>query len=247
MPVAKADLHIHTRCSDGMASIEQVLEFVERQTGLDVIAITDHEDARGGLRARELAAKRGYRFEVVAGAEITTLNGHLLGLFLESTPKSFRRVERTLEAIHSAGGLAIAPHPLSWTTRSLSKRTLDRLCAAGEPGITFDAIELANPSPAGAHAGRKAARHNASAWRLPATGGSDAHHLKCVGTGWTEFPGKSAEDLRAAILEGTVAAGMTRYPSLLEVGLHRVAMQLAWGYSATPRKILGGSRGHGKG
>ncbi len=244
MPVAKADLHIHTRCSDGLASIEQLLEYVEHRTDLDVIAVTDHEDARGGLRARELAAKRGYRFEVVPGAEITTINGHLLGLFLESTPRSFRRVERTLEAIHAAGALAIAPHPMSWTTRSLSRRTIDRLCAAAEPGITFDAIELANPSPAGARAGRKAARLNAESWRLPATGGSDAHHLRCVGTGWTGFPGKGAEDLRCAIVAGTVTAHMTRYPSLREVGLHRVALQLAWGYSATPRKILGGSRGH---
>lgn len=241
--MAKADLHIHTRCSDGLASLDHVLEYVEHQTDLDVIAITDHEDARGGLRARELAAKRGYRFEVIPGAEITTLNGHLLGLFLESTPPSFRRVEKTLEAIHGAGGLAIAPHPLSWTTRSLSKRTIDRLCAVREPGIAFDAIELANPSPAGARAGRKAARLNAAIWRLPASGGSDAHHLQCIGTGWTEFPGERAAGLKAAIIEGTITAHMTRYPSLREMGLHRVALQLAWGYSATPRKLLGGSRG----
>lgn len=242
--MAKADLHIHTRCSDGLGTIEQVLAYVEERTDLDVIAVTDHEDARGGLRARELAAKRGYRFEVIPGAEITTLNGHLLGLFLEATPKSFRRVERTLEAIHARGGLAIAPHPLSWTTRSLSRRTIDRLCTAREPGVTFDAIELANPSPAGRGAQVKARELNGAAWRLPATGGSDAHHLVCIGTGWTEFPGGGAAGLRRAIVEGTATAHMSRYPSWSAVGLHRVALQLAWGYAATPRKILGVSRGH---
>jgi len=241
--VTKADLHIHTRSSDGLGTVEQVLEYVEHHTDLDVIAITDHEDVRGSLQARELAAKRGYRFEVVPGAEITTLQGHLLGLFMESTPKSFRGVERTLEAIHRAGGLAVVPHPLSWATRSLSRRTVDRICARNEAGATFDAIELANPSPAGTLTRAKAGYLNESTWRLAATGGSDAHHLVCIGSGWTEFTGEGTEALRRALMEGTTTARMSRYPSVREMGVGRVIMQLAWGYAATPRKILGGSRG----
>lgn len=239
--MAKADLHIHTRVSDGLGSIEQVLEYVERETGLDVIAITDHEDARGGLRARELAAKRGYRFEVVAGAEVTTIHGHVLALWVEDTPKSFRSVERTLEAVHSMGGLAIAPHPMSWLTRSISRRTLDRIAASREPGVVFDGIELANPSPAGRLTEAKAARLNEE-WRLAPTGSSDAHHLRCIGTGWTEFEGHGAGALRSAIEAGKTVARSGRYPSIREVGTRNVLMQLAWGYSATPRKILGGSR-----
>ncbi len=240
--MAKADLHIHTRSSDGLGTVLQVLEFVEHQTDLDLIAITDHEDVRASLRARELAAMRGYRFGVIPGAEITTLHGHLVGLFIESTPRSFRRVERTLEAIHAAGGLAVVPHPMSWATRSLSRRTIDRICARNEAGITFDAIELANPSPAGTLTQNKAASLNASKWRLPAAGGSDAHHLVCIGKGWTEFAGAGAEALRKALREGTTTGHMSRYPSVGEMGIRRVALQLAWGYSATPRKILGGSR-----
>ena len=45
--MGKADLHIHTRVSDGMATIEQVLEYAEQRTELDVIAVTDHEDVAG--------------------------------------------------------------------------------------------------------------------------------------------------------------------------------------------------------
>ncbi len=240
----KADLHIHTRSSDGLATVEQVLEYVQHSTDLDVIAITDHEDARPALRARDLAASRGYRFEVVPAAEVTTINGHLLALFIESTPGSFRRVESTLEEIHRQGGLAVVPHPMSWATRSVSRRTLDRLSARAEPGLTFDAIELANASPAGTLTRAKAERLNETTWRLPPVGSSDAHHLPCVGTGWTEFPGTGAAGLRRAIEERTTVGRMSRYPSLREIGLHRVALQLAWGYAATPRKILGGSRRH---
>lgn len=236
--MAKADLHIHTRVSDGMATVEQVLEFVEHQTDLDVIAVADHEDATGGQRARELAAKRGYRFEVIVGAEVTTLGGHLLALYIESAPRSFRRVESTLEAIHSQDGIAVVPHPMSWLTRSLSRRTIDRICARTESGITFDAIELGNPSPAGRVTARQAARLNERLWRLPCTGGSDAHHLLHLGTGWTEFEGTGADDVRLALSTGATTAVVTRYPSIRDVGVGQTAAGLIWGYAATPRKML---------
>ncbi len=234
--MGKADLHIHTRVSDGMASVAQVVEYIEHRTDLDVVAITDHEDVTGGLEARNLAVRRGYRFEVVPGAEVTTLQGHLLALFIERTPPSFRGIEATLDAIHSQGGLAIAPHPLSWLTRSVSQRTLDRL--ARSDGQRLDAIELANPSPAALRTRDQATALNEARWRLPVTGGSDAHHLPHVGTGWTQFAGSTSEHLRSAIAAGTTQALMRPYPSLREVGMVRLAAGLAWGYSATPRKML---------
>ncbi|HMO53809.1 MAG TPA: PHP-associated domain-containing protein [Tepidiformaceae bacterium] len=240
--MGKADLHIHTRVSDGMASIEQVLAYVEHQTDLDVIAVTDHEDVTGGLRARDLAAKRGYRFEVVPGVEVTTLHGHVLGLWVEENPRSFRRVESTLEMIHAQGGVAAVPHPMSWLTRSVSSRTLDRLWRRGEPGIGFDAIETGNPSPAGRVTRARAASANTERWGLAALGGSDAHHLPHVGTGWTEFEGTTGEELRVAILAGATSVGTGRYPSSKEIGRTQVAAGLAWGYLATPRKMLRGRR-----
>lgn len=235
--MGRADLHLHTRVSDGLATVSELLEHVAARGDLDVIAVTDHEDAAGGLQARELAAKRGYAFQVVVGAEITTLQGHVVGLFIERVPKSFRSVESTLEAIHAQGGLAVAPHPMSWLTRSLSRRTLDRVHARGEPGTTFDAIELANPSPAGLQR-RSLALHLNHEWGLAAIGSSDAHHLPHVGTGWTEFEGSSADQLRRALASGATRAAMGRYPGLREVGLGRTALGLAWGYAATPRKML---------
>jgi predicted metal-dependent phosphoesterase TrpH len=235
--VGKADLHLHTRVSDGLATIEQLLEYVEHKTDLDVIAVTDHEDASGGQRARELAARRGYRFEVVVGAEITTIQGHLLALWIDDAPKSFRSIEATLERIHAAGGVAVVPHPMSWLTRSISRRTIERLQARGEAGVTFDAIELANPSPAGLLTRRKAKALNRR-WGLAATGSSDAHHLLHTATGWTEFAGTTAEQLRAALSARMTTPAMTRYPSLREVGFGKTALGLVWGYAATPRKML---------
>ncbi|HML99235.1 MAG TPA: PHP-associated domain-containing protein [Tepidiformaceae bacterium] len=238
--MGRADLHLHTRVSDGLASVEEVLAFVEHQTDMDVVAITDHEDVTGGLRAQELAAKHAYRFEVVPGAEITTRQGHLLALYIDRDVPSFRSVESTMEKIHGQGGIAIVPHPISWLTRSISERTLDRICERREEGVTFDAIELSNPSPAGRRTRERALRLNVERWKLPWAGGSDAHHLPHIGTGWTEFAGASAAELKAALEAGRVHGAMSRYPHAAEVGYGRIALGLAWGYSATPRKMLRG-------
>jgi len=67
-----ADVHMHTNYSDGTGSVEEVLAFAQERTSLDVIAITDHDTIEGALRARDLAAERDYRFEVIVGEEIST-------------------------------------------------------------------------------------------------------------------------------------------------------------------------------
>src|SRR5262245_31403337 len=111
--VGSADLHIHTRHGDGMATVAEVLARVEEAATLDVIAITEHDTMRASDEARELCARSGFRFDVVPGMEVTTLDGHLLALFIDEPVASFRRIEETLAAIHAQGGLAIVPHPLS--------------------------------------------------------------------------------------------------------------------------------------
>ena len=77
----KADLHMHSTYSDGSATIEQILEHVQDNTDLDVIALTDHDVIEGSLRARDLWQKKGdYRFDFVVGEEVSTKEGHLLTL-----------------------------------------------------------------------------------------------------------------------------------------------------------------------
>jgi hypothetical protein len=50
--MGKADLHIHTTYSyDGTTTVPAVLEQA-RRSGLDVIAITDHDEIEGALHAQ---------------------------------------------------------------------------------------------------------------------------------------------------------------------------------------------------
>jgi predicted metal-dependent phosphoesterase TrpH len=189
-----ADLHIHTSYSDGApAPAAVVARAVAR--GLTVIAITDHDCIDGALEA---AAVDPSRCEVVVGEEVTTLDGHVLGLFLVEAVAPGMTAERTVAAIHDQGGLAVPAHPYL---------RLGGAKGVGAPGIglRWDAVEVVNGSP-GAWLANREARRRASSWAPAETGGSDAHILDAVGTAVTLFPGRSATHLRAAIAAGTTVA-----------------------------------------
>ena len=234
----RADLQIHTAHGDGMADAQTLLDHVEWRTDLDVIAVTDHDDVRGALVARELHARGRYRFEFVPGIELTTRSGHLLALWVDEPLPSLRSLADSVEAVHRAGGLAVVPHPFSWLTRSVGRRALDRLLANGEGGSHPDGIEVANTTLAGRVTGARALRRNRERYGLAETGGSDAHFLEAVGTAATLFPGRSAADLRAAIEQRRTRGHAGHAPSLRRLGARRLAAQQVRGLSDTPRKLI---------
>ncbi|MEX0684353.1 MAG: PHP-associated domain-containing protein [Dehalococcoidia bacterium] len=230
--MGKADLHVHTRFSDGMAHAREVLAHVEEHTDLDVLAITDHDDLRGALVARELWAKGNYRFDFVPGVEITTIQGHLLALFVEQPLPTLCRLEEALEAVHKQGGVCVAPHPLNPFTRSLGVRELRRTAAAGLHGI-----EAANCSPGSGIRRRAALKLNASEWHLAEIGASDAHFLDYIGAAYTDFPGTGAAALKAAILARETTAHYGSVPSLRQIGPRRLLHQTWRGFMTTPRRL----------
>src|SRR5947207_359039 len=95
---SRADTHMHTNLGDGMASPARVIEEATRR-GLQVIAITDHDHVEGAKRMEELVAEQGSALQVIRGVEVSTRQGHLLGLFVEKAPKALRSVEASIEAI----------------------------------------------------------------------------------------------------------------------------------------------------
>lgn len=234
-----ADLHVHTTGSDGVATAAQVLEYVERRTSLAVLAITDHDDLAPALRAREMHARGGYSFDFVPGMEVTTIEGHLLALFVEERVPSFRTLPRTLDAIHRQGGLAVIPHPMSPLTRSVGRHGIERILARRADGLWFDGIELANQSPAGRIVRARARVSNERRFHLAAVGGSDAHYLPVVGASFTRFAGTTAAELRTAILVGSTSEGFGRQPSLAEIGAAAIARQTLRALWATPSKVIG--------
>jgi hypothetical protein len=200
-PNGKADLHIHSLASDGLNSPQQILDYVEEETDLDVIAITDHDHMDGALEARALWQKGHYSFDVVVGEEITTQSGHLVGLGLSTCVRMLQPLEKTIADIRAQGGLVIVPHPLAWFSSGLRRWRMESIMAQ-QAEVHFDAMETFNPSLAGRKTGEEAAML-AAKWRVAEVGGSDSHSLDTIGTARTSFPGRTWADLRQAIADCT--------------------------------------------
>ncbi len=218
----RADLHMHTRFSDGWPSPAELVDHVARHTVLDVIAVTDHDTIEGALRARERAARRS-RLEVIIGEEVTSSDGHILALFIERRVSPGMSAAATVHAIHEQGGLAVAAHPF-WRTQRMVRT--GRVHGVGwlAADLDFDAIEVENATP-GFYVFNQMAHHLNTGLGATEVGSSDAHILDAIGRAFTEFPGRSAADLRKAIETGATEAGRNRYRA---VGLVRYA---AWGFN----------------
>jgi len=204
--LGKADLQIHSDLGDGLSTPVAILDAAE-QAGLDVIALTDHDDIRGSFLLRDLASRKRSRVQVVTGIEVTTRSGHLLALYLEDEVPMLRPLDETLTKIHRAGGVAIVPHPLSYLTFSVGERALRECAARSEPECRVDGIELRNPSYAGRVREQRARWLNQHVLHVAETGSSDAHQANLVGTAWTEFDGTTPGELRHAIEARTTRAG----------------------------------------
>ena len=122
-----ADLHIHTLASDGVSSVEEILAWVEA-SDLDVVAITDHERIDAAVVGAAASRRaRGLRTEIIVGEEITTRNGHLVGLFLTERIKPWGSMRDSVARVHDQGGIAIVAHPLVPYPLCASEGTIRRL------------------------------------------------------------------------------------------------------------------------
>jgi len=214
--LGRADLHIHTLASDGTAGMVDILDHVERNTDLDVIAITDHERIDAALAGRAMARDRGLRVEVIVGEEVTTLGGHLLALWIETPIKPFRSLRSTIAAIHDQGGVAIPAHPLVPYPLCAQGFVLRRLLA-DEPRYRPDAIEAFNPTTLGRPWHGRVVRF-AEEHGLARVGNSDAHSLEAIGVGFTTFAGHDGAALRAALAAGETHHHGTFHPTGEQLG-----------------------------
>jgi len=233
-----ADLHTHTSLTDGMMDVRQLLDYAQEHTELDVLAVTDHDDVTAGLLARELTARHDYRFEVIVGTEGTTLQGHVLALFVEEPIARLQSIERTIDAIHKQGGIAIAPHPLSWLTFSVGESTLRRIAGSPRTGVYFDGIETGNPTLAAKVRHARVVELNNSLLHLAEIGASDAHFLPAVASGVTQFEGATAADLRQALFARTTEAFIHEV-KLRDIGYGQLVKQQVQSLVVFPTRTMG--------
>lgn len=200
--LGKADYHIHSNYSDGKPTIEEILEYVQNQTDLDVIAISDHDTIDGAVKAQEICRKKDYRFEVIIGEEISTKEGHIIGLFLDSTIQADKSAKDSISEIRKQGGVAIASHPFQHTKLSNSRMiTMDGIGSKVLYDLRFDldAVETVNATPTLADENLDVTTMNRTLIYATEVGASDAHIAEAIGMGYTVFEGKTAEEFKKAI------------------------------------------------
>jgi predicted metal-dependent phosphoesterase TrpH len=193
-----ADLHIHTIYSyDGTASVPAVLTQA-RKLDLNVIAITDHDEIAGSLKALALAPK--YGVDVIPGIEITTSEGDLLALNItEKVERNLSLIETVLR-VGDLGGFCIASHPMAdgIGMKSLSAYSILRALRNNDVADILIGIETYNATTI-----NKMSNHYAHILSehldLAQVGNSDAHVLEAIGLGMTEFTGRTASALIKAI------------------------------------------------
>lgn len=198
-----ADLHIHSIYSyDGTASVPAVLKRA-KQIGLDVIAITDHDEITGSLKALELAPK--YGVEVIPAIEITTAEGDLLAFNVTEKIQRDLPLIETILKVGELGGFCIAPHPMAGGLgmKSLSAYSILRALRNADAAQTLIGIETYNATTLD-----KMSNHYAhilaNRLSLAHTASSDAHIVEAIGLGATEFDGHTTQDLINALQEGNV-------------------------------------------
>ena len=220
-----ADLHLHTRFSDGWPTPQEVVEHVSTNTTLDLVAVTDHDTIEGALRAADHAESSEARVRVIVGEEVSTRDGHVLGLFLQKVVRPGQSAAATIYEIHCQGGVAIAAHPF-WRTEKISRRFGGVVHGVGwlAADLDFDGVEVENSTP-GLGVANILAQRLAEASGAARIGGSDAHIVEAIDRAYTSFPGRTPKALRTAIQRGLTESHKRRYDSAT------LLRYMAWGFN----------------
>jgi predicted metal-dependent phosphoesterase TrpH len=136
--VLTADLHVHAFPGDGALAAWELRDEAARR-GLDVIAITNHNQT---IAARLPAGGGGSLPLVIPGQEITTPTFHLIAAGIRRPVDWRLPLREAIAAIHAAGGVAIAAHPVKsfWRVAENDSglEVLDGAEAVTESGERFD-------------------------------------------------------------------------------------------------------------
>ncbi len=224
-----ADLHIHTIYSpDGTGTVRAVLRRAV-EVGLNVIAITDHDEIRAALEGRDLAAS--YGLQVIPGVEVSTADGHMVALFVDRLPPKGSSAGDTVRWVRDQGGLCFVPHPGNRGRQSMKFGVIHQILDDPELAASLAGIEVFNAGLF--HRGN--GKHRQTVWPdlpLASLSNSDAHMVHKIGAAMTFFPGTTAQDLRQALCARRTEAAVMQVESgvnfLLRWGLGLALRYTGW-------------------
>ncbi len=195
----KADLHVHTKYSvDCNTPVEKIVSRC-LEIGINCVAICDHGTAEGALRMREIAP-----FKVIVAEEIKTLDGEIMGMFLEKTIPSRISVKEAISQIRAQGGLVCIPHPFDRLRRSALRNNVIE-----EIAEQIDIVEVFNSRIFFPQNSAKALAL-ALKYGVAQSAGSDAHTLSEIGNAYVEMPEfNGKDDFLQALEKGNISGHRT--------------------------------------
>lgn len=116
----KAELHVHSRYSDGLDSVEKILEEAVKK-GIEVISITDHDTLNGSLSAIEFVEAEKLEIIVIPGIEVSTSSGHLLVYGTLREIETNLPMDETCRIVKEAGGVTVLAHPFDFLRKGTTK------------------------------------------------------------------------------------------------------------------------------
>ena len=146
----RVNLHIHSSYSDGKADVESII-IQAKQKGYKAFAITDHNTVNAHLANPDSGIITGVEFDVwykyifmhLLAYGIDVNNKELQSFFAKSKRETeldivrifaTRNIKRLINAIHSAGGIAVLAHPACcWALNH--DRFIKKLISYGLDGV----------------------------------------------------------------------------------------------------------------
>jgi hypothetical protein len=168
--VLAADFHIHSSTwSDGALTPLGLVHEAGRQ-GLDVIAITGHNQVSDAKVGRWFAASAA-RPIVLIGQEVLAPGHHVIAVGVEQAVDSRQAVSAQIDEIHGQGGVAIAAHPVRAFWPGFDAAAMARL----------DGAEICHPIIYGRDDKQRELEQFSAGGRFTAIGSSDFHGLGRMG------------------------------------------------------------------
>lgn len=174
----KVEVHVHTRYSGhSILRVEDVARIAKKRC-LDVVAIADHNVIRGAIELSKV-------FPTIIAEEISSNEGHVIGLFLREKVEKGPTLE-VMDKIRAQGALVMIPHPFDTMRKEALMR--EELVSRGDIIEVFNSRVLRQED-------NERARKFAVDKGLPMIVGSDAHTSIEIGRSFIEID--SVDDPRS--------------------------------------------------